>query len=71
MRRFLKKFTEGSVRNSRLSNRADVTKIRKTRVVRVSEQNTRASHYARIRIMHINENVVSSKSTKAIVKAVN
>ena len=31
---FLKKFTEGNARNSRLINCADVTKIRKTRVVR-------------------------------------
>ena len=29
MRRFLKKFTEGNARNSRLINCADVTKIRK------------------------------------------
>ena len=34
MRRFLKKFTEGNARDSRLINCADVTKIRETRVVR-------------------------------------
>ena len=32
--RFLKKFTEGNARNSRLINCAYVTKIRKTRVAR-------------------------------------
>ena len=34
MRRLLKKITEKNARNSRLMNYVDVTKIRKTRVVR-------------------------------------
>ena len=34
MRRLLKKFTEGNKRNSLLIKYVDVTKIRKTRVVR-------------------------------------
>ena len=34
MRRFLEKMTEGNARNSRLIKYVDVTKIRKTRVVR-------------------------------------
>ena len=53
MRRFLKKFTEGNARNSRLINCADVTTIRKTRVQLGScEQNTRTSRHARVHIEH-------------------
>ena len=52
MRRFLKKFTEGNARNSRLINCADVTTIRKTRVVwgRVSKIHARAD--TRVHIEH-------------------
>jgi len=55
MGRFLKKLTEGNARNSRFINYVDVTKIRKTRVVRRAgsrEQNTHPSHHARMRILN-------------------
>ena len=42
MRRFLKKFTEGNMRNSRLISYVDVTKIRKTRVVQSRMSKIRA-----------------------------
>ena len=41
------------MRNSRLINCADVTKIRNRRGSGSYEQNTNVSHHARMRIMHI------------------
>ena len=72
MRRFLKKISEGNARNSRLINCADVTKIGKTRGSRSFQQNTRASHHARLRInaLSYSKHVASSKNRKAIIKAV-
>ena len=54
IRPFLKQITEGNARNSRLIYYADVTKIgKKHGWFGSNEQNTRASHHASMRIMHI------------------